>query len=84
MFTEWVAKHHGSSDAAVSRQRSFPVQLWTDTVQEAHPHRRYEVTGVLPTGSGVLRLIDTLCFSGEADRGGPDSESQQRGHRDAS
>ncbi|XP_075941115.1 2-acylglycerol O-acyltransferase 2-B isoform X4 [Anarhichas minor] len=40
MYGEPVAKHYGSSDASVSCQRSFPVQLWTDAVQEAHPHRR--------------------------------------------
>ncbi|XP_051800464.1 2-acylglycerol O-acyltransferase 2-A-like isoform X2 [Acanthochromis polyacanthus] len=40
--TKPTAVHHGSCSAAVPRQRSFPVQLWTDSLQEVHPHRRGE------------------------------------------
>lgn len=38
--TEPVAEHHGSSTTAVPRPWGFPVQLWSDSLQEAYLHSR--------------------------------------------
>lgn len=39
--TEPAAEHHGSSTTSVPRPWSFPVQFWSDSLQETHLHSRY-------------------------------------------
>lgn len=40
--TEPAAEHNGSSTTSVPRPWSFPVQLWSDSLQETYQHSRYD------------------------------------------
>lgn len=88
--TEPAAEHHGSGAASVPRPRSLPVQLRSDSLQEADPHSRYGrlarcsasfQLGAEPSANGARLSVLRSVFSGEAHLGGPDAQSQQPGHR---
>lgn len=86
--TEPAAEHHGGCTASVPRPWSFPVQLWSDSLQETHQHSWYDGQNAQLTlltrdsaGFGLTApVLSHTLFSGEAYCSRPNPQSQQRGH----